>query len=158
MSNSNHQGKCMSKEDLYKYLTFVLTQNVKDEKEAKELRRLSRRVVTMSDVTVLFETLSREQERMVTQVMGAVQVQQRVLEKLGATDEMFKEAQDEYNKDIEEMTKQLQKESEKDKTPEVVEDAPKEEKVTPIKKAKKAVKKVVDEAATEAKKKSKEDK
>lgn len=97
----------ISKEDLHTFLTYVLSHQVKDQKHAKELRRLSRRTTTLSDVVVVFQTLMKQQDRMITQLMDAIQIQQRVLEKLGASDDMFKEAQDEYNEELKEMQEKL---------------------------------------------------
>ncbi|MNP76513.1 hypothetical protein D3C76_1737620 [compost metagenome] len=53
-----------------------------------------------------------QMDQKMTQLMEVIQVQQKVLEKLGATDEMLKEAEDEYNAQVEEMRKQLEAQAE----------------------------------------------
>lgn len=102
--------KTMSKEDLQTYLTYVLTNEVKDEKHAKELSRLSKRTVTLSDVTVLFKVLNNTTQQQLTQMMDVIQIQNRILDLLGATEEMFTQAEDEYTEQLNAMRKQLQEE------------------------------------------------
>jgi hypothetical protein len=103
-------NKTMSKEDLQTYLNYVLTNEVKDEKHAKELSRLSKRTVTLSDVTVLFKVLNNTTQQQMTQMMDVIQIQNRILDLLGATEEMFTQAEDEYNEQLNAMRKQLQEE------------------------------------------------
>jgi hypothetical protein len=103
-------NKTMSKEDLQTYLNYVLTNEVKDEKHAKELSRLSKRTVTLSDVTVLFKVLNNATQQQMTQMMDVIQIQNRILDLLGATEEMFTQAEDEYNEQLNAMRKQLQEE------------------------------------------------
>lgn len=107
MNNKVKNQDPISSNDMKTYLNYVLTNHVESSKHAKDLKRLSRRTTTLSDVTVLFRVLTKHQEKLTTQLMDAVQIQQRVLERLGATDEMFNEAQSEYEKEIEEMREQI---------------------------------------------------
>lgn len=101
MSNQNNQSQePMSKEDLQTYMKYIMTGNITDGNHAKELRRLSRRTTTMSDVTVIIRVLMQQQDQMITQLMDVAQVQQRVIQKLGASEGMFKEAQEEYEAEI----------------------------------------------------------
>lgn len=106
MSRPKNQDP-ISLQDLQKYLTYVLTNQVENTKHAKELRRLSRRTTTLSDVTVLVKTMNRQQEQRILQLMDTVQIQHRVLERMGATEEMFDEARTEYETDIKELQEQL---------------------------------------------------
>lgn len=87
----------ISKEDLQAYLKYVLTGQVETDLQAKRLRRLSRRVTTLSDVTIVAKVLLQQQGDMITQLMDAIQVQNRVLESLGATPDMFLAAEKDYN-------------------------------------------------------------
>lgn len=109
MSKEVHQKDSMSKEELYKYMTYILTGEVKDEEHAKDLQRLARTVATMSDVTVVLRVLMQQQDKTLTQLMEAVQVQQRVIQKMGAPDSLFEEAQNEYDAEIEKMREELTK-------------------------------------------------
>lgn len=104
----------ISVEDLQKFLDYVITKQVHDEKHAKELRRLARRTTTLSDVIVLYEGVSNTMQSMITQIMEAVRVQQGVLERLGATPEMFEESRIEYQKQLEEVYKQINSGSDTD--------------------------------------------
>jgi hypothetical protein len=106
MANKNQDP--ISQEDMSTYLNYLLTGEVKDDKHAKDLRKLSRRTVTLSDVTVLVKVMMQHQDKTITQLMDAVQIQSRVLEKLGATDEIFEAAQKDYNKVIADMQKELE--------------------------------------------------
>jgi hypothetical protein len=86
--------------DLKRFLQFALSGHVENEKEVKLLKRTSRTVVTANDVIVMFNALNQRHDQAITQLMDVVQVQGRVLEKLGATDEMFKEAETEYENEL----------------------------------------------------------
>lgn len=112
MSNQTKNQAPISKQDMHTYLNYLLSGEVKDEKHAKELNRLSRRKVTLSDATVLTRVMMSQQDNTITQLMDAIQIQNKVLEKLGATEEMFNEAQEEYNAMIAEAQKELMKEAE----------------------------------------------
>jgi len=108
MSNNKVKNQdSMSQEDMQEYLTYILSGKVEDEKHAKKLRRLTRRTTNMSDVTVVIKAFMYKQEKTITQLMEAVHIQQKVLDKLGATDEMFKEAEKEYTEEIKELQKQI---------------------------------------------------
>lgn len=87
-------------EELQTYLEYVLTGEVKDEKHAKDLKRLSRRTTTLSDVVTVAQVLLKQQERLITSLIDANQIHHNILKKLGMTDEMFQEANDEYNETI----------------------------------------------------------
>lgn len=107
MSNQVKNQDPISKEDLFAYMTYVLTGEVKDEKHAKKLRRLARRTTTLSDVTTVFKILSQQHQRLIMSLIDANQIHRIVLEQLGATNEMFENATDEYNKTIKEAEAKL---------------------------------------------------
>lgn len=97
MTNEKAKNQdAISVEDLHEYLTFVLTNQVKDRKHAKELQRLSRRTVTLSDVVTILKALTQHQDDAIVQLMDKIQIQELVLLRLGATEEIFKEAKEEY--------------------------------------------------------------
>lgn len=99
----------LSKEDLYQYLAYVLNPQVKDEKHVKDLKRLARRTTTLSDVTVAFKILTKQQEQLITALMDANQIHRILLEKLGVTPEMFEAATEEYNASLKAMEDSLKK-------------------------------------------------
>lgn len=90
----------ISTEDMHTYINFLLTNDVQSEEHAKEINRISKLIVTLTDVTLLVKVMQQKQDNVMGQMMEAIQVQSRVLEKLGATEEMFSEAEHEYNEAV----------------------------------------------------------
>jgi hypothetical protein len=121
----------VKQEDLHKFLEYVMTGQVQDEKHAKWLNKMSRRTVTLSDITVVAQVINDRNSQLLTSVMSMIQIQSAVLKKLGATDEMIAEAEKEYNESIAERRKAIadaQKQLEEGvQEEEVTEDKPVEE-------------------------------
>lgn len=86
----------MKTKELYDYLQFFFTKEVEDEKHAKRIKMLARRTVTLSDVVVVVKALTEHQDNAIIQLMDKLQVQERVINQLGATDEHFIQAQEDY--------------------------------------------------------------
>jgi hypothetical protein len=86
--------------DLERFLKFAVSGHVENEKDVKHIKRTSRTTVTVNDVIVLFKALTQRQEQSITQLMDVVQIQDRVLAKLGATDELYAEAEAEYEAEL----------------------------------------------------------
>lgn len=105
--NTRRSQEPISTEELKVYFDYLITGQVKDEKHAKDINRLARRTTTVSDVTLLFKVMTAHQSNTITQLMDAIQIQNRILQKLGATDEMFDAAQEDYNQVIAEAQKEL---------------------------------------------------
>ena len=112
MNNKSKNQDPISQQDLWSYLSYVLSGEVKDEKHAKDLTRLARRTTTLSDVTVVFKMLQTQTDRKIVEVMDVVQIQNKLLKKLGVTEEMVDEANKEYNEVIEEARKELEAQAE----------------------------------------------
>lgn len=112
MTNIKSQDP-ISKQDLQDYFRFVVLQDVKDSQHAKKIKRLSRRIATMSDVTLLFKALNQQQDLLMEKVLDTLMIQEAVLKKLGATDKMFNEAEAEYYQAIEEKVKEQEEVKEK---------------------------------------------
>ncbi|QZA70306.1 hypothetical protein 278BB001_155 [Bacillus phage 278BB001] len=107
MTNNKSQEP-ISAQDLNVYFNYLITQHVESEKHAKQINRLSRRTTTLSDVVVLFNKLVEHQEQKVTQLMERVRIQESVLRKLGATDEMINDAVKEYEEDLNKFRKLIE--------------------------------------------------
>lgn len=113
--------KSMSQDDLKLFLNYVVTGQVTDE---KQLQRLANRTTTLADVVTVIKALEAIQNNKIVQVMDAIQVQNIILKKLGATEEMFEEASKEYNEMIEKAKKEYEEKfkaavaAEKEKTEE----------------------------------------
>ncbi|QDP42890.1 hypothetical protein HWC53_gp199 [Bacillus phage vB_BmeM-Goe8] len=95
-------------EHLYDFLECVLNKQIKDEATAKRVKRLAKYTVTLQDVAVVVEAMMRQHQAMQEKVIDNQQVIQGVLMKLGATPEMFQEAEVEYNQQLEEFKKQFE--------------------------------------------------
>ncbi|ATN94362.1 hypothetical protein BSP9_013 [Bacillus phage BSP9] len=107
MTNNKSQEP-ISAQDLNVYFNYLITQHVDNEKHAKQINRLSRRTTTLSDVAVVFNKLVEHQEQKITQLMERVRKQEKVLRKLGATDEMFAEVDKEYEEEISQFIKMIE--------------------------------------------------
>jgi len=86
--------------DLQEVLTYAVTQEVADEKAAKRIKRLAKRTVTVTDVVAIVKGMTAHHDQFITQLMDKVQIQERVLIKLGATDETIQEATKEYYEEL----------------------------------------------------------
>lgn len=86
----------MKTKELYDYLTFFFSKEVKDDKHAKRISMLAKRTVTLSDVVVIVKALTEHQDNAIVQLMDRVQIQERVLKQLNASDEHFIKAEEEY--------------------------------------------------------------
>lgn len=106
MANKRHVS--LSEEDMLVFAKYVVTGEVESEVHAKKINNLSDRSASLSDVVILFKYLNNAQEKMNTGFIDMIQVQQRVLDKIGATDEMFQEAKEEYDQVIEDMRKSIE--------------------------------------------------
>jgi len=95
-------------EHLYDFLECVLNKQIKDEATKKRVKRLAKYTVTLQDVAVVVEAMMRTHQAMQEKVIDNQQVIQGVLMKLGATPEMFQEAEVEYNQQLEEFKKQFE--------------------------------------------------
>ncbi|AGY48518.1 hypothetical protein Spock_118 [Bacillus phage Spock] len=94
-------------EDMQVYMEYLLTGQVKSEEHAEQINELAQRSATISDATILarlsFTQIMQEIDEKLTHVMREVQLQKSVLEKLGATAEMYDEAAESHDKKVKEM-------------------------------------------------------
>lgn len=97
----------MTTEELHEYLSFFLSKEVKDEAHADRINKLARRTVTLSDVVVTISALTQHQTEAIAQLIDKLQVQERVIKKLEATEDMFLEAEAEYAAVLKEKTEAI---------------------------------------------------
>ncbi|ALA13461.1 hypothetical protein PHRODO_119 [Bacillus phage Phrodo] len=88
-------------------MDYLLSGQVTSEEHAEQIKDITSLSATISD-TILISRLSLTQimdelNEKLTRVMQEVSIQGEVLEKLGATEEMFQEAAEAYNKKVEEV-------------------------------------------------------
>lgn len=95
-------------EDLHLYVNYVLTGHVADEDHAEKINKIAKRITNLTDVTILVKVLMQQKDTVIGQLMQAVQVQSKVLEKLGATEEMFVAAETEYSEMVEAKKKEFE--------------------------------------------------
>lgn len=93
------------------YLNFLLSGQVESKEEAKLVNSTAKRPVTASEATVIAKIVLAALDQKLTQVMDVIQIQNKVLQKLEATDEMFAEAEKEYNEQLAAMQKELEERS-----------------------------------------------
>jgi hypothetical protein len=99
-------------EDFAVYLNYLLSGQVESEEQAKQVNRVAKRTATASEATVIAKAVAAVLDNKMTQVMEVVQVQNIVLQKLGATDEMFEEAEKEYAEMLDKTRKELEAQAE----------------------------------------------
>jgi hypothetical protein len=95
-------------EDLAAFLNYLLVGDVESKEQAEQVNKAARRSATVSDATVVARAVAAQIDNKITQLMEVVQIQSAVLEKLGATEEMFVEAEQEYNEKIEQLRKEIE--------------------------------------------------
>jgi len=95
-------------EHLYDFLDCVINKKIKDRATAARVKRLSKYTTNLTDVAVVVEAFMQQQQATTAKLIDELQIAKAVMAKLGATPEMFQEAQVEYNEQIEEFKKQLE--------------------------------------------------
>lgn len=94
-------------EDMKLLMDYLISGQVTSEEHADKIKEITALSATISD-TILISRLSLTQimdelNEKLTRVMQEVSIQGDVLEKMGATEEMFQEAAESYNKKVAEM-------------------------------------------------------
>ena len=99
--------KALTEEEIFLYARHILTEEVLTEVEAERAEELHNEVTTLSNVVLMVKYMNRAQDRLNASFIDTLQIQQRVLEELGATSEMFVKAQEDYTKIIDTTQKEL---------------------------------------------------
>lgn len=94
-------------DDMKLLMDYLISGQVTSEEHADKIKEITALSATISD-TILISRLSLTQimdelNEKLTRVMQEVSIQGDVLEKMGATEEMFQEAAESYNKKVAEM-------------------------------------------------------
>ncbi|AHJ87234.1 hypothetical protein JBP901_gp154 [Bacillus phage JBP901] len=104
----------LNEEELALYANYVLTGKLEKEEDAEKINELASRTATLGDVNILARFIAGQAAQQITsqlvQVMEKVQIQEIVLEKLGANGKIFKDAKVKYNKQVDEAQTKLQEE------------------------------------------------
>lgn len=105
MSKQPKRTGNLSKQDIRKWTEYLATGRVHD---AKELARLSQRAVNLADVATIVDFMTRRNDGYISSLIEQNATYDKVLRKLGATDEMFAEATAKYNEELAEVQKQIE--------------------------------------------------
>ncbi|AFQ96497.1 hypothetical protein [Bacillus phage vB_BceM_Bc431v3] len=101
----------LTDEELELYANYVFSGKVEKEEDEKVIEELVTRSVTLGDATTLAKMLATQVAQQMThqlvQVMERVQIQEIVLEKLGANGKTKKDAKVKYKKQLEEQKEKL---------------------------------------------------
>ncbi|ASU00977.1 hypothetical protein ANTHONY_137 [Bacillus phage Anthony] len=109
----------LSLEDMKTYIEYLQVGYPQSEEHAAEIQRISNESATISDATLLsrfsLTQILEEFDNKLTEVMKTVQIQGKVLKKLGATEEMIDEAAVEHAQQVAEMFKLVDAKAEEQK-------------------------------------------
>lgn len=117
MTKKNKQVKkpLTREEELSLFLNYMITGKVENESHAQLLNRVAKRSASISEAAMTAKAQAISIDNKLTQIMEVVQIQNIVLQKLGATEEMFAEAEAEYNEDVKKVQAELLAEVEANK-------------------------------------------
>jgi len=101
----------LTDEELELYANYVFSGKVEKEEDEKVIEELQQRSVTLGDATNIAKMLATQVAQQLTHqmvnIMERVQIQEIVLEKLGANGKTKKDAKVKYKKQIEEQKEKL---------------------------------------------------
>lgn len=106
MTNKKTQNP-IGQEEMAAYLNYLLSGQVQSEEHATQINKVAKHTTTVTDATIIAKLLDTQLNQKITEVMDVIQIHNRVLQKLGATPEMFAEAEDEYNEQLNQFQKEL---------------------------------------------------
>lgn len=122
--------KAHKNEGLTAYLNFLLSGQVENDKQMQLINETAKRTAKLSEVAAIAKIMSAQMNQNLVQVMDVVQIQHKVLQKLGATEDMFNEAEKEYNEQLAAVQKELEERSKKAQAAPVEAEATSEDKVS----------------------------
>lgn len=109
----------LSFEDMKTYIEYLHAGIVTSEEHAAVIRRLSQEPASIEDATLIarfsLTQILDELENKLTEVMKTVQIQGKVLKKLGATEEMIDEAAVEHANQVKELFKLVESQKPEEK-------------------------------------------
>ena len=140
MSKQPQRVSKLSKEDFNTWVEYLATGNIEDEEHAKQLSRLGKREANLEDLSSLINVMTKRNDNYVSAIIERNEILERVVRKMGATDDQFREARAEYDdelKNIQEQVKKSKEELEK-KQQEKSDENSKDNKVVDLEEAKDA--------------------
>lgn len=140
MSKQPQRVSKLSKEDFNTWVEYLATGKIEDEEHAKQLSRLGKREANLEDLSSLINVMTKRNDNYVSAIIERNEILERVVRKMGATDDQFREARAEYDdelKNIQEQVKKSKEELEK-KQQEKSDENSKDNKVVDLEEAKDA--------------------
>ncbi|AZU99968.1 hypothetical protein vBEfaHEF1TV_124 [Enterococcus phage vB_EfaH_EF1TV] len=102
----------LSEADMRVWAEWLATGQVHDKNHQKQLERLSKRSVSLSDVTTIVEFMGKRNDGYISSLIEQQAVFDNLLTKLGVTEENRLEAKAEYEKELNAIQEKIQKELE----------------------------------------------
>lgn len=103
----------LSDEDMKLWTEYLSTGKVKDEEHQKQLARLAKRQVNLADVAQIVDFMSRRNDGYISHIIEQNAILDRLVTRLGATEEMRKEAKAEYDEEMKDLKEQIEEYSKK---------------------------------------------
>lgn len=100
MSKKTVKPESISVEDMQVWTEYLATRAVHDEAHAKQLTRLGKRSINLADVATIVDFMVRRNDGFISGLVEEVTIHAKVLDKLGATKEMWKEAKAEFDAEL----------------------------------------------------------
>lgn len=100
MTKKSIKPENISVEDMQVWTEYIATGVVHDENHAKQLTRLGKRSINLADVSTIVDFMSRRNDGYISGLIEQIGVLDKVIAKLGATEDMRKEAMAEYDKEL----------------------------------------------------------
>lgn len=108
-------NKGLTDEELATYVNFLFSGEITDAKHEEAIKKIHNKKATIGDATVLANYSVKKVEKVITQLMDKVTVQDIVLRELGATPEHYEKAIKEYEDGISSRMEELKEQLEKEK-------------------------------------------
>lgn len=109
MSKKTKRVGFISEEDMRTWTEYLATGRVHDKNHAKQLERLSKRDISLGDVATIVDFMSRRNDGYITALIEQNSVNEKLLNKLGVTDEMRNEAKAEYEVELKQAQEEIKK-------------------------------------------------
>lgn len=109
MSKKAKRVGFISEEDMRTWTEYLATGRVHDKNHAKQLERLSKRDISLGDVATIVDFMSRRNDGYITALIEQNSVNEKLLNKLGVTEEMRNEAKAEYEVELKQAQEEIKK-------------------------------------------------
>lgn len=109
MNNKTNHTAHISEDDMRKWTEYLATGKVHDKNHKKQLERLSKREVSLGDVTTIIDFMSRRNDGYISSLIEQNAINEKLLNALGVTKKMREKAKKEYEKELADIQKEIEK-------------------------------------------------